>query len=118
MRVCVCVGRLTVLRGDVDVEIETVLALILQVRSSSFQVLSEPHRHHDFRQRSVDVLWARGWEPCGIPDVVPGSGRFGGLEAPISDGWRGIRNAEKLFHRAEDLVIQLLPNATDLPITS
>lgn len=114
---CVCVWHLTVLCRDVDVEVETVLALILQVCSSSIQVLREPHGHHDFGQCSVDVLWACWRKPCGIPDVMPSSGCFGGLEAAVSYGRRGIRDAKELFHWAKDLVVQLLPDAADLTVT-
>lgn len=114
MCVCVC---LTILCGDVDVEVETVLALVLQVSRSSVQVFGEPHWHHDFRQRSMDILRTCGREACGIPHIVPGPRSFWRLEPAISGRWCGVWNAKKLFYRAKDLIIQLLPDATDFPVT-
>ena len=61
--------RLTILCRSVDVQIQTVLALILNVRGYCVQVIGEPYGHHDLRHRVVDVLRAHGHEVGRILDT-------------------------------------------------
>lgn len=59
---------LTVVGGSVDVQIQTVLALILNVGSYCVQVVGEPDGHHDLWHSVVDVLRAHGHEVSGVLD--------------------------------------------------
>lgn len=62
---------LTVVGGSVDVQIQTVLALILNVGGYCVQVVGEPDGHHDLWHRVVDVLRAHGHEVSGVLDPGP-----------------------------------------------
>lgn len=49
---------LTILRGDVDVEVQTVLVGVLDVRGHDIQIGGKPDGQHDLGNGVVDVLGA------------------------------------------------------------
>lgn len=59
---------LTILSGDIDVEVQTILVLVLYVGGDYIQVEGEPDGHHDLRHGVVDVLRADGGEVGGVLD--------------------------------------------------
>lgn len=108
--------KLTILCGNVDVEVKTVFALVLHVRCRCVQVVGEPHRKHDLGQHSVDILGAH-WRKLGsVTDLLPGARCLRGLETPFSYWRGGIGNAQVLLDRAQNLVVQLFADAPKLPV--
>lgn len=108
--------QLTVFRGHIDIEVEAVLALVLDVARRHVQVVGEPHGEHDLWQHTVDVLWAHGRELRGVADLLPGPRGLRRLEAAVTNGRRGVGYAEVLLHRAQDLVVQILLDSSELAI--
>lgn len=108
--------ELTVLSGHVDIEVEAVLALVLDVTRRHVQVVCEPHRQHDLGEHAVDVLGADGRELRGVADLLPGSRSLGWLEAAVADGRRGVGHAQVLLDGAEDLIVEVLLNAAEFAV--
>uniref|UniRef100_A0AAY5EFB2 Secreted protein n=1 Tax=Electrophorus electricus TaxID=8005 RepID=A0AAY5EFB2_ELEEL len=64
-----------------NVEVQTVFALLLQVRCHGVEVVGRPDGHHDIGHSVADVLWADGGEARGIPHARPSRGGIWGHEA-------------------------------------
>lgn len=107
---------LTILCGYVDVEVEAVLALVLDVARRHVQVVCEPHRQHYLWQHPVDVLRAHRGELGGIADLLPGPRSLRWLKATVTDGCCGVGHTEVLLHGAQDLIVQVLLDASELAI--
>lgn len=93
-------GRLTG-SGRVNVQIETVLALVTQMRQQPFQLLESSSGHSPQRLRLVgrvrQPLRAHGAEAVAQLDAVPRRQRSGRTEAVGSGGRSGVRYAQKHF---------------------
>lgn len=108
--------KLTILCGNIYVEVKAVLALVLYITRSSIQVVGEPYGKHDLWQHPVDVLWANWCKLGSVTDLLPGSWCLRGLEAPLAYWRGGIGDAQVLLDRSQNLIVQLLAYAPKLPI--
>lgn len=115
---CFCyVTWCTFLCGHVDIEVQTVFALVMHVCCHRVQVGGKPHRQHVSEQQSVlQVLRTHRSELCGVPDAWPRRWRLGGLKPAFSSRGHRIRYAQILLHGAQDLTGQRHPQSTQLPI--
>lgn len=113
---CFSLSSLTVLSGYVDVEVQAVLALVLNVRRCGIQVVGEPHRQHDLGQNPMHILGTDRRKLCGVADLLPRARSFRRLEAALSDGRGGIWHSEVLFHRGQDLIVELSSDASYLSV--
>lgn len=107
--------RLTIFRRRVDVQIQTVLTLILNVCGHRVQVIREPYGHHDLWHRVVDVLGAHGHELGGVPDSRPGGGLIRGHEALFPHRRGSVGDPEVLIDGSEDLAGDGDPEASQFP---
>lgn len=108
--------KLTILCGNVDVEVKAVLALVLYIRRSCIQVVGEPYGKHDLWQHPVDVLRAHWCKLGSVTDLLPRAWCLRGLEAPLAHWRGGIGDAQVLLDRAQNLIVQLLAYAPKLPV--
>lgn len=106
---------LTILRRSVDVQVQTVLALILNVRGYCVQVIGKPNGHHNLWRRVVDVLRAHGHEVGRILDPGPRRGLLGGHEALLTNRRSGVGDPEVLINGSEDLAGHGHPEAPQFP---
>lgn len=95
------------MRRSVDVEIQAVLALVLQERQEPLQVEQPPPGHPLQREGIVrqigQPLRAHSTEGGAHLDPVPRQRGLGRVEAVRADGGRGVGDAEEHVHRAEVL---------------
>jgi hypothetical protein len=97
------------LRGGVDVQVETVLALVLEIGQQPLQVLEPPLGHllecgglvGDVGQ----LLGADGARLVGDADAVPRTGGPGGAEAVGLDRGRGVRHPQEHLDGLEVAVL-------------
>lgn len=64
----------------------------------------------------MDVLRAHGGKLSGVADLLPGSRGFRWLKAAIADRRRGVRDAQVLLYGAQDLIVQVLLDASELAV--
>lgn len=107
---------LTILSWNIDVQIKTILVLILYVRSHYIQVESEPYWHHDLWHSVVNILGTDWGKVCGILDPGPGGRRLRGHKAFFSHWGGSIRNPQILVHWAQNLTRQGHPHSPEFPI--
>lgn len=109
-------AALTILSGNIDVEIKTILVLILDVRGDNIQVEGEPYWHHDLWHSIVDVLRADRRKMCGVLNPGPGRRRLWGHEAFFSHWRSGVGNTQVLVHGSQNLTRQGHAHTPELPI--
>lgn len=107
--------KLTILGGSVDVQIQAVLALVLNVGGHGVQVVGEPDGHHDLWHGVVDVLRAHGHEVGGVFDPRPRGRLLGRHETLVAHGRGGVGDPQILIDGSEHLTGHGNPKASQLP---
>ena len=108
------IGRIA---GHVEVEVQAVLALVLDVGGDGVEVGGEPGGEAVAQQRAlVQVLRADGREPRGVADAGPGGRRLGRLEAALAGGRGRVGHAQELRHGAQHVARQRRPHPAQLPV--
>lgn len=113
-RVCTPLSSLTFLSGHVDIEVETILALVSEVRRCYIQVSREPGWHHISQHAPlIQRLRAHGSKLRHISYPWPGQGRLGRLEAPVPR-WRPcVGHSQVLDDGSQEVGGQRGQHATD-----
>lgn len=111
---CTSLLLLTVLSGHVDIEVETILTLVGEVRRSYIQVSREPGRHHISQHAPlVQRLRANGSELRHISYSWPGQRWLWRLESPVSRWGPRIWHSQVLDDGAQEVRGQWGQDATD-----